>query len=84
MLNLKVNDPLKYFSIHCAYLKIFNTNNEFCLSKNIYLSEVSTFSYLGNAMNEQCMSEHNNDSMNVPSLWYYSRYTCCKLFLILI
>ena len=32
---------LKYFSIHCVYLKILNTNNEFCgVRENIYLSEV--------------------------------------------
>ena len=39
---------VKYFSIHCAYSKILNANNKFCcLHRNIYLSEVSTFSYLG-------------------------------------
>ena len=38
---------LQYFLIHCTYSKILNANNEFCcLLKNIYLSEVSTFSYL--------------------------------------
>ena len=39
-----------------------------------------------NAMNKQLMLEHNNDSMNVPSLWYYITHhnTRCKLFVILI
>ena len=38
---------LQYFDIHCAYSKILNANDEFyCLYNIIYLSEVSTFSYL--------------------------------------
>ena len=38
---------LYYFLIHWAYSKILNPNNEFCcLPGNIYLSEVSIFSYL--------------------------------------
>ena len=38
---------LQYFVIHCAYSKILNANNKFCcLCENIYLSEVTTFSYL--------------------------------------
>ena len=33
-----------------------------------------------NAMNEQFMLEHNNDSMNVPSLFYYTTHIANYLF----
>ena len=63
----------QYFVIHCAYSKILNANNQFCcLRENIYLSEVSIFSYLASAelyqhCNHQYIVGNSSPDVNISA-----------------
>ena len=49
--------------MHCAYSKILDANSEYCcLLENIYLLEISTFSYLGSS---KSVDQNNVDPFSI-------------------